>query len=184
MHILEPPYTEQEEAEAYRALQAILTPREKDGTPKKDGVSPVGIMVALPEPDPRYHPGWQYDAVYDAVRAAAVGFPDTPMVISTHESAREYGQNLVTKVNQERATANFTAFAWYEPVLATVAGMGSQRRPGSVRGMQIIPEIWRRSVARGAPAAPRRLSDIHEQPWQFVLGSRDGLRRSKAPGLN
>lgn len=183
MHILEPPYTERDEAEAYAALREILTPREKDGTPKTDGVSPVGIMVALPDPDPRY-PGWEYGAVHDAVRAAAVGFPETPVTISTHENARTYGQTMVAWINQDRATANFTAFASYEPVLATLAGLGSQLQPGSVPGAHLIPEVRKRPVARRAPAAPRPLSEIHELPWQIVLGSQGGNRGTRAPRLN
>jgi hypothetical protein len=179
VHIMHQPYTEEEEVEAYAALRKILTPEPASG--EESPVPSVGIIVALPEPDPQSPQGSEYGAVYDALRAAAVGFADTPLTISTHESGREYGQNLVSDLNRDRTAATFTAFASYEPILATAAGMASQRQPDSVPGMHLIPQVRVRS-AQEAAAARRGLSELHERPWQVVLASKPGNRRT--PGLN
>lgn len=133
------PYGDLSEAEAYEALRGVL------------GENQVGILVVLPKHDKRLPVERQLDAVDDVFYAAAVEFPDTPLILSSHEGSRDTWVEAIKILRKERLNANVTGELTYIPVLSAIGGVGAQSKPITRMGVLkpvTVPE-GRYAAARG-----------------------------------
>ena len=156
------PFEETSEAETYAALRESLIEGQ------------VGVMIALPEPYDPKAPDSQFTAAYDLFNAAAVAFPGTSLILSSHESVRQRWEAMANFLHEARSAApNVTGGLTYLPVLSAVGGIGAHSKP-STRFGAASPVFVPASLFHGARLdAGNRASSAR---W--------GRRQTKPPGLS